>query len=431
MLRTREDLLTFAHIYNDFANYSSLIDVAHALGIAYQTVKNRAVEYRKLQSLDDTLPALISRASSARLEKLHVCSAKECIEELRRIQSENPSKSVTRNYFRAHSRISEAAWIRHFGVFSEFKRQAGLEPTRQQQALDRHIAKHASVDHYRALSASRLNWGARYEQTSKTRFKTLLVASDLHDKEIDPFFLEVFLDTARRAQPEVIVLAGDVLDCTEFGKYTVDPREWDVVGRLRFAHEQIFKPLREACPNARIDLIEGNHEQRLLRHLADAAPALRSVLADLHGFTLEKLFALDRFEINYIAKGDLAAWTKIDHQKELAKNYKIYYDCFLAHHFPHARKMGIPGVNGHHHRHQVWPSYSPIFGAYEWHQLGAGHVRSASYCEGEQWHNGFLLAHIDTEKRLVNQEYVSITDHAVVGGQWYFRLDNKSPLMYN
>jgi hypothetical protein len=81
----------------------------------------------------------------------------------------------------------------------------------------------------------------------------------------------------------------------------------------------------------------------------------------------------------------------------------------------------MPGVNGHHHLHQVWSSFSPQRGAYEWHQMGSGHRRSASYCEGEQWNNGFCLAHIDTEKKLVTFDYISITDHAVAGGKWYFR----------
>jgi hypothetical protein len=43
--------------------------------------------------------------------------------------------------------------------------------------------------------------------------------------------------------------------------------------------------LREACPDAEIDVIEGNHEAPAAAHLADATPALRAVLADLHGMT--------------------------------------------------------------------------------------------------------------------------------------------------
>lgn len=345
----------------------------------------------------------------------------ECIDELRRIAKIDEDKVVTRNYFRTHSNISESTWNRYFGTFLEFKRQAGITLSRQQHQLERHIAKHASVDHYRQLNIERQDWNDAYIRDNGKRFKTILTCSDLHDIEIDPFYLRVLIDTAERVQPDVIALVGDIFDLPEFGKYGVDPREWDVVGRIKFAHDNILGPLREVCPDAQIDFIEGNHEARLLRQLADATPALRAVLSDLHGFTVSKLLGLEQFEINYIAKADLAAFTKRDFEKELSSNYKVYWDTVLCHHFPHARNMGLPGVNGHHHKHLVWSEFNPVYGAYEWHQLGAGHRRSASYCEGERWHNGFALINVDTQTRSTVFDYISVTDFAVSGGKWYAR----------
>jgi hypothetical protein len=349
----------------------------------------------------------------------------DCIAELRRIAKIDEDKVITRNYFRTHSQISESTWNRYFGTFEEFKRQANITLSRQQHQHERHIAKHASVDHYRQMNIDRQDWESKYLRENNRRFKTILVSSDLHDIEIDPFYLRVLIDTARRVQPDVISLVGDIFDLPEFGKYGVDPREWDVVGRIRFAHENILGPLRDACPNAQIDFIEGNHEARLLRQLADATPALRAVLSDLHGFTVSKLFGLDQFEINYVAKADLASFTKRDFTKELATNYKIYWDTVLCHHFPHARNMGLPGVNGHHHKHIVWSEFNPVYGAYEWHQLGSGHKRSASYCEGERWHNGFALINVDTATRSTAFDYISVTDFAVSGGKFYYRNEDE------
>ena len=264
-------------------------------------------------------------------------SAEDCIAEIRRIAEIDEDKVVTRNYFRVHSNISESTWNRHFGTFAEFKRQAGITLTRQQHQLEREIAKHASVDHYRAMLVERADYANKYIRENSDRFKTILVASDLHDVEIDPFFLRVFLDTCERIHPDVIVLNGDVFDLPEFGRYTVDPREWDVVNRIRFVHDNILKPLRERCPDTQIDLIEGNHEVRLIRHLADSTPALRAVLSDLHGFTIGKLLGLEEFQINYIASADLSAWTKRDLNKEIEKNYKVYWDCALFHEPPQMR----------------------------------------------------------------------------------------------
>jgi hypothetical protein len=361
-----------------------------------------------------------SPLSETLIPKIKTATKEECIADLRGIAIANPELYISRNYYRVNGKYSESCYTGWAGTFEEFKRQAGIKLTRPQHRHELNIAHHASVDHYRKFN-ERQDWGDTYTRTNKHRFKTLLACSDLHDKEVDPFYLRVLVDTAQRVQPDIISIVGDLFDLAEFGKYDIDPREWDVVGRIKFVHEEIFAPLRAAAPHAQIDLIEGNHCQRLLRQLADATPALRAVLSDLHGLTVSKLLGLDRFEINYVSKADLATFSKKDHNTELAKNYRIYWDTVLCHHFPHARSFGLPGVNGHHHRHDMWSAYSPIFGPYEWHQLGAGHKREASYTEGEKWHNGFALINVDTQTKATNFDYIPVTDFAISGGKWYHR----------
>lgn len=429
---THAEMKNFAKIYNDLESFPSLADVAKELDMTLRQVKEYASDIRSYKREGKKVPGLVARSVTGERpmsedpRKFRADFTKDdCIVELQRVANIDPEQVVTRNYFRNHSGISESTWNQFFGTFEEFKRQAGIKLSRQQHAHERNIAKHASVDHYRLLAEERAGYAEKYLRPSDSRFKTLIVASDLHDKEIDPFFLRVLLDTTHRVQPDNIVLGGDVFDLAEFGKYTVDPREWDILGSILFAHEQILGPLREAAPNAQFDLIEGNHEARLLRQLADATPALRAVLADLHGMTVGKLLGLDRFEINYIAQADLAAWTKREQQKELERNYKVYYDALLVHHFPHARNMGLPGCNGHHHKHIVWSEFNPIYGAYEWHQLGSGHKRSAAYCEGEKWNTGFAIVNIDTHTRAVNFDYVPVSDFAVSGGKWYVREESE------
>ena len=423
----------FAAVYNDIENYPTIADVAVELEKSHQTIRNTASVMRAKAAIDPTVLKLINRREKKQREEIVVPMSEdtakymedwgeeECIAELRRVAEEDEDKIVTRNYFRVNSAISESTWNRYFGTFEEFKRKAGITLTRQQHGLERAIAKHASVDHYRALNIERADYDTKYLKPNGNRFKTVITASDLHDIEIDQFFLRVFIDTCKRVQPDAIVLDGDIFDLAEFGKYGVDPREWDVVGRIKFVHTEILAPLREACPDSEIHFIEGNHEARLLRHIADATPALRAVLSDLHGFTVSKLLGLDAYEVNYVAKADLATFTTAEHKKQLANNYLILWESLLFHHFPHARNMGLPGVNGHHHQHQVWPMFSPIYGAYEWHQLGCGHKRSASYCEGEKWHEGFAIINVDTEKKMTNFDYVAVTDIAVSGGKWYQR----------
>ncbi len=357
--------------------------------------------------------------SETLIPKVKTGTREECIADLRAIAIANADKVISRNYYRVHGKFAESVWSAWAGTFEEFKRQAGLKLTRQQHGMERAIAKHASVDHYRRLNAERAGYAAQYEREKAGRWKTRIFCGDLHDEEMDPFYRRVLVDAIRRIQPDSFSIVGDGLDLPEFGKYSVDPREWNPVRRIKAFHG-FCQEVRDVY-NGQFDHIEGNHEFRLLRHLGDETPALKTVLADLHGMTIRSLLGLDRFEINYIAKADLGAWTERDIKNEIGKNYKIYDEAFLAHHFPEGRNMGMPGCNGHNHKHIVWPHFNPMFGAYEWHQMGCGHKRDASYCAGEKWHMGFLITHTDTQTRQVVSEYVQVTDFAVVGGEFYYR----------
>jgi len=349
----------------------------------------------------------------------------ECIEDLLRVQKalhgENSNGIITRDQYREHGFHAEHIWKPLFGYFQEFRRQAGITPTRADDQLSRDLSKHVSADQYREINKQRKEWGENYVRKNKARYQTILGFADVHDINVDPFWLRVLIDTARRAQPDIICINGDLFDLAEFGRFYIDPREWDLVGRLKFVHEKVLAPLRDACKDAQMDLIEGNHEERLIKHLCNNSSSMRALLSDWHGWDVATALKLDEHQINYIANNDLTAWTKRDERAEISKNFRIYFDCVVAHHFPEGRKMGYPGFNGHNHKHEIWSAYSPTFGPFEWQQIGAGNRRDAIYTEGLNWANGFILIHVDTQDKEVNMEYVPITNKAVVGGKFYYR----------
>ena len=351
---------------------------------------------------------------------------KDIIEDIKDVQSlingENSLKSISRDKYREISNYTEYQFMALFGTFEELKRQAGLRANRTERKEALSISKHSSVDNLKKLSKDRKDWGDRYLRPSSSRYQLILGAADFHDTEVDPFFLRVFLDTARRSKPDVVSLGGDVFDFPEFSTFYQDPREWDQMKRLHFVHEEIFGPLREMVPKAQIDLIEGNHERRLLKNITNNSPSTRAFLSDWLDLTIEKALKLDDHKINYIAEGDLAVWSKRDEKAELAKNFKIYFDAMVVHHYTNGgRSLGFPGFSGHNHKHEMWNAYSPIFGPFEWHQIGCGHRRDARYTDGLKWHNGFILCHVDTKDKVTNFEYVPVSNHAVVGGRLYLR----------
>ncbi|MDE1905088.1 MAG: hypothetical protein KGH75_01375 [Rhodospirillales bacterium] len=349
-------------------------------------------------------------------------TASDCINELLRVAKLDTTKFITRNHFRNYSDISESTWNRYFGSFLEFKRQAGIILSRQAHRLERDIAKHASVDTMRQLNVEKKEWEGKYLRPSKSRFQTVMVASDFHDISCDLFFYRLFLETLTRVQPEKIVLNGDIFDLPEFGKYSNDPRTWDVTGRVKWVHG-LLADIRKAAPNSEIIFVEGNHEFRLLRHMSEQTQALLVILNELHGYTVPKLLGLQDYEVNYVARADMAVFSERDIKEQLSKNYITLYDnSLLFGHYPNMKNMGIPGANGHHHCHLIDSFYSPVYGTYEWHQLGCGHKRKASYTAGEKWSNGFLLVHIDTVTKRSQMEYIDCShEHCMIGGKFYQR----------
>jgi UDP-2,3-diacylglucosamine pyrophosphatase LpxH len=347
----------------------------------------------------------------------------DCILDLRRVQEENPDAFISRNYYRVNGKYSDSSWNAHFGTFQQFKASAGLQLSRAQSHLEKHIARHAHLDIYREFFETEIKpWVGKYEKPEGgERFKTILAASDFHDVEVDEFCLSVFLDTAARVQPDVIVLNGDVFDCYEFSSFSIDPRKYDIKGRFEFVRDRIFKPLRNACPDAQIDLIMGNHEHRILRLLADRSPAFK-ILADLMGLTFSTLLGLDDWEINLISKSDLAAYNAKETKAEANKNYKVYYNTVVFNHIADDG-FGMSTVTGHTHKPKMTTKNTEVMGHIFHVTLGGMCVNDAEYHqEKSNAQNSFGLFHVDTLHRSASPEhFVFGKKHVVVAGQYYTR----------
>lgn len=352
-------------------------------------------------------------------------TAKDCIEDLRKIQESHPEKGITRNFYRAKGKYSDSTWNAHFGTFLEFRRQAGLEYRRQTHKLERDIAKQASVDHYQEFFHSEvLPYHMKYEKDIKGDMVTIMVFSDLHDLEVDRFALSVFIDQCKIVQPDIIIANGDIYDLYEFSRYTKDPRQCKPVERLKFVLDHVWKPLREVCPNAQIDLIIGNHEYRLLRLMADVNPNLQVVLSDFVGLKLKDLFGLDKYQINLQSKLDLTCYTNKDINDVLNQNYKIYGGCFVATHKP-SEKFKMSGTNGHLHKghFKSWSEMS-VGGKLlqcSWVQTPALHKIDAGYIEGiSQANMGFSIVHISQSTHEVIQQLHHIQPtFAHINGKFY------------
>lgn len=353
----------------------------------------------------------------------------DCILDLRKIQELNPYKTITRNFYRINGSYSDSTWNQFFGTFLEFRRQAGLELSRNQHAIERNIAKHASLDVYRDFFEEQvLPYHNKFDLGDDSgRFKTIIVGSDFHDEMADEFVLSVFIDTCARLQPDVIILNGDVFDNYEFSRFSQDPRQIRIKERFLFVKRRIFAPLRRLCQKSQIDLIIGNHEYRILKILADKTPAIRVILSDVMGLTLADCFGLDEYQINLIAKLDLSAFSIQDMKDEIRQNYKVYYDAFAATHVKDLR-MGLSGTSGHTHRPHTETFNNQPRGKCSWVTTGSIALTNAEYIETmDQAQNSFLIVTIDTLKKSVIQNHILIPGDIVdIHGKRYIRIEENA-----
>jgi hypothetical protein len=353
----------------------------------------------------------------------------DCISDIRKIQEKFPLKHITRNFYRINGKYSDSTWSRFFGTFHEFRRQAGLELTRNQHLLEKHVAKHASSDHYKEFFKKEvLPYHQKYNRkaTDKTgRFKTILVGSDFHDVDCDSFALSVFLDAAKRVQPDVIVLNGDVFDLYQFSSFAIDPRKADLKKSFDYVKKNIFSELRRLCPNSQIDFIIANHEYRLLKVMADKTPHMKVLLSDVMGLSVADVFGVKDYGINIIAKVDLSAFTNSEIMSEVRQNFEVYYDCFVAHHYKDL-DFGLSGTNGHTHRPEQVIFRNYPMGIMTWTNTGCMSRTDAEYITGmPKWQQSFLLATVDRSTKKVIHNHVLIHEEFAIFEGVIYKRNNK------
>ncbi len=315
-----------------------------------------------------------------------------------------------------------------FGTFTQLIQASGLRPNRKasyKSELDKHSQKREAYDlllNKFKTDIEPLNH--KYGHIDKQAFK-ILVCSDLHADYLDPFAWEMFLTAARFYQPEVVVLAGDVLDCYAISSYSKDPRRINSFAtEIDFVKKNILESIRNALPKAQIDFILGNHEVRLWKMLVANAPAL----AFLPSLSYAELLSLDAYKINLVASQSIL------NPKPGSANYKVYGDpkkgfcithgtkCSGQHAEAELKTWNLNGCSGHVHHYQVASKRDMSGGTKTWTSIGCmcRIETGEDYCDFPKWQQGFGIAHVYKDQSQF--EYVAIQDALChIGRRYYFR----------
>ena len=132
---------------------------------------------------------------------------------------------------------------------------------------------------------------------------------DVHGSFIDWQAVGAFLGDMERLQPDEIILGGDLIDC---GGFLAQHHTLGFVAQADYTYEadiasgnDFLDRLQEACPNAVIYYLEGNHELRVekwcvtqaLRNKADADFLRRAV-------GIEQCLGLEKRGIQFFRSGE-------------------------------------------------------------------------------------------------------------------------------
>lgn len=346
---------------------------------------------------------------------------------------DNPFKgfAASRQRYRELGHYPEVLVSDFFGNHQEFLRAADLHDKRNTTRTKNNVARlHTAMQVAEFAKTHVLRWQNRYQKARGRRNLEIVVASDLHSYFVDPFALDVLIESIEMVQPDVVVLNGDVVDFPQISRHRQLPGHFNLSlqGEIDFAREKILRRVRQAAPEAQIDFVLGNHEYRLVTYVADTAPQL----ASLRTLEFGPLFGLDEFEINLACRSNFLAPTKADRKKDRAENWHIIGGCFVATHgtscarFAAAeqmRRFQMCGTSGHTHRPQVVTDNALGTGPLSWTStpMMASFAVGRDYvAEPSAWNMGFGVFSVLPEKRLVCPSLVVVHEDwaCFAGRQW-------------
>jgi hypothetical protein len=320
-----------------------------------------------------------------------------------------------------------------FGTHEEFSRAAGLRDKRgtsKVKLVTARLSTEKRISDYATQSVER-HYGKWDRETRKKQgVKTVLVASDCHGQFVDPFAMAVLLDVVQKVEPDGVVLNGDVVDFPKVGRFTQIPGAGNLSlqAELDFVRDHIIKPVSEICPKAYKIWLMGNHEQRLIRYIADTAPEL----ADLRALRWDQLTGVDEMGWELVFGGNWLAPMQKDRTENVRRTWKILHDCFVVTHGRSIAKnamdaeisrYGMSGTSGHTHRPGVWTMPTLAGKNLCWTSTGmmAGAAVGKDYVSTPSaWTMGFAVFTIDPKTKTVIPHLVNIyEDFAEFAGKIY------------
>ena len=172
----------------------------------------------------------------------------------------------------------------------------------------------------------------------------ILSLFDVHVPDADAFAFKAVLDFARDKQPDHIVIGGDFLELESCSQHGGNPNPRALVDEIK-AGRKALQRLRDACPDAALTYLEGNHETRLNRIVSASIPSFDGAL------TVPNLLELDTLGCEWIPFRKL--WTPTIDGTPGKLSYTHGEWSSMHHAKKHLDAYGVSVRYGHTHRPQT------------------------------------------------------------------------------
>lgn len=120
-----------------------------------------------------------------------------------------------------------------------------------------------------------------------------------HDRKALNLTLEIIGDL----EPDEVIIAGDMLDLAEAGKYTKEPEFYFTIQPALIEYSYFLEQIRNSLPNAKIVYLLGNHEKRLQKSIVENmlfAYNIKKYKETVPALSLRNLLSLDDMDIDVI-----------------------------------------------------------------------------------------------------------------------------------
>ena len=253
----------------------------------------------------------------------------------------------------------------------------------------------------------------------RRRWESAVVLNDLHIPDHDPKAVALVEKFIAKADPDFVVLNGDILETKAVSKWPRNPTEESLENlqtEISTAKKWLAR-IRDLAPSAKIAYIEGNHEHRLKSYLYSNAPAL----AFLDDVSMPALLGLRGLEISYIhTKG--AKWTD---------TYIRWGDLLIGHFDSCSKsagatalklldKYGISLIQAHTHKQATVHAKGLLSGLIGGWENGCLCHLEPDYMAMANWSHGFCIVHKEVGGRFFQVEPISIVDYRMRYGGDFF-----------